>query len=252
MNAMSDTSVRGTHITHCCALHGCMYAADADCPVASGEEVQAYVCEYCGFDDEAGKQALSTALLTSDYFKNASPEERVFLAQYDPSGYPIIAVTVDAAIFTYAFGPADEEGLRRRVDYVLMVKRANYPYKGCWALPGGFIETDEDANAAIRREVAEETGLTNLRTFWQCFTFTTPGRDPRGRVFSILHWSRTAKAGYKSYEDLPAVTGGDDAAEAQWFRVSEISNMHARGEIAFDHETMIATAYEDWEESVNR
>lgn len=251
MNAMSEQK-RGTHITHCCVRHGCAYG-NSDCPVFAGEDLQQYACENCGYDEEATPGLPRVMpLVTSEYFKNASPEERRMLAGYNPSLYPIITVTVDAAIFTYAFGPADEEGLRHRVDYVLMVKRANYPYKGCWALPGGFIETDEDANAAIRREVAEETGLTDVRVFWQCFTFTTPGRDPRGRVFSILHWSRTAKPGYKSYEDLPAVTGGDDAAEAHWFPVSEISSMNARGEIAFDHEMMIATAYEDWEESVNR
>lgn len=250
MGIMTTTSMsdqqRGTHITHCCVRHGCMYGR-RDCPVSNGVDIQRYECEDCTYD----KTPLMP-LVQSEYFKNASPEEREFLAEYDPSEYPTVTVTVDAAVFTYAFGPADEEGLKRRVDYVLMVKRGNYPYKGCWALPGGFMDPSETADEAIRREVREETGLSLKRTFWQSYTFTTPGRDPRGRVFSILHWVRTDKAGYKSFEDLPAVSGGDDAAEARWIPVSEISEMHKRGEIAFDHELMIATAHEDWEESLTR
>ena len=84
-------------------------------------------------------------------------------------------VTVDAAVFSFLRGTAR----------LLLVKRGRNPYKGSWAVPGGFVEIDEELEDAVVRELAEETGLSGvnleqMRTFGRC------GRDPRGRQITIV------------------------------------------------------------------
>jgi len=73
-------------------------------------------------------------------------------ATYDPSRYERPSVTVDVVIFT----------LRERELHVLLVQRKRWPFEGCWALPGGFIEMDESLEAAARRELEEETGVRDV------------------------------------------------------------------------------------------
>ena len=74
--------------------------------------------------------------------------EAEFLRSYDPSSFPPFAVTVDLAVWT----------IRSGVLAVLLVQRSEHPYRGFWALPGGFVRENESADAAARRELAEETG----------------------------------------------------------------------------------------------
>src|SRR5690349_18879194 len=83
-------------------------------------------------------------------------------------------VTVDAVVFGYNGQSLD----------LVLVRRAIDPYKGSWALPGGFVRSDESIEEALRREVREEAGLGELY-FEQLYTFGDVGRDPRGRVVSI-------------------------------------------------------------------
>ena len=91
--------------------------------------------------------------------------------------WPRPMVTVDAVVFC-----CPSEGKVK----VLLIQRANEPFKGLWALPGGFIEIDEELDDAVARELAEETGLTGIE-LEQIHTFGTVGRDPRGRQISVVY-----------------------------------------------------------------
>src|SRR5690606_19055336 len=92
--------------------------------------------------------------------------------------YPRPAVTVDIILFTF-----HEEELR-----VLMVRRKQPPYSGKWALPGGFVDIDEDLEDAARRELFEETHVQDIY-LEQLYTFGEPDRDPRGRVITVAYFA---------------------------------------------------------------
>ena len=104
-----------------------------------------------------------------------------------------------------------------------MIKRGNYPFEGLWALPGGFLEMDEDLPECARRELKEETGLS-VDTLTQFRTYGKPGRDPRGRTITVIYY------GFAENEN---VSGGDDAAEAAWFPLQDLP------QLAFDHREII-------------
>lgn len=112
---------------------------------------------------------------------------------------------------------------------VLLIRRGRDPYRGCWALPGGFMEMDETLEHCCVRELEEETGLVvSEEQLALIGVFSRLGRDPRGR---------TVTAAYRV--DLPVyanVRGGDDAAEACWFSLSDLPPL------AFDHADIIARA----------
>jgi 8-oxo-dGTP diphosphatase len=118
---------------------------------------------------------------------------------------------------------------------VLLIRRARDPYAGCWALPGGFCEPGETVEQAAARELAEETGLTGV-TATQLHVLSTPGRDPRGWVVSVAHlaWLDDAQRA--------AARGGDDAAEAAFFRLDRgpdgaprVTGPDGPVALAFDH-----------------
>src|SRR4051795_9158046 len=92
--------------------------------------------------------------------------------------YPRAALTVDCVVFGF-----DEEELK-----VLLIQRGLEPFKGKWALPGGFVRVEETLDDAARRELAEETGLRNV-FLEQLFTFGAVNRDPRERVVSVAHYA---------------------------------------------------------------
>src|ERR1700678_1500948 len=109
-------------------------------------------------------------------------EERLseleFLRSYDAGDFPAFAVTVDLAMFT----------IRAGLLTVLLIQRRDHPYRGYWALPGGFVRADESAGDAAARELAEETGVTAFTGHLeQLRTYSDPGRDPRMRVVSVAH-----------------------------------------------------------------
>jgi 8-oxo-dGTP diphosphatase len=135
----------------------------------------------------------------------ASKEEEEFLKNYDPSKYKKPAVSADGAIFAW-----DRANAKLRV---LLIKRGNFPYKDTFALPGGFAEVDEDISVTITREMQEETHIENI-VFEQVRAFGTPGRDPRDRVITILY---AAVVG----PDAVHPVAGDDAAEAEWYDITE-------------------------------
>lgn len=130
--------------------------------------------------------------------------------------YPHPAVTTDCVIFGF-----DGSDLK-----VLLIERGIEPFKGKWALPGGFLKMDETAHEGALRELEEETGMNNayIRQF---HTFTEPGRDPRERVITIAHYALVR---------LQEVKGGDDAAQARWFTMDEIPPL------AFDHDRILRMA----------
>lgn len=144
----------------------------------------------------------------------------------DVSRVPHFAVTADVAVLT------TDEGLLR----VVLVRRANEPFRGRWALPGGFVEIDEDLEPAAIRELAEETGLhcDGLR---QWGAYGTPGRDPRMRVVTVVFWTHL--------DEPPQPVGGDDASEARLWDLDEV--LADPGLLAFDHHrilTEVRSAFE--------
>ncbi len=134
--------------------------------------------------------------------------------------YPHPAVTVDVAVFT------QQDGQTR----LLLIQRAHYPEQGKWALPGGFIDIDEDLEDAARRELQEETGIS-VGELEQLHTFGKPGRDPRERVITVVYVA-VVDAGKIQ------VKADDDAADARWFDVGALP------ELAFDHPQIIQLACE--------
>lgn len=145
--------------------------------------------------------------------------------EYDPSAYPPFAVTADAIVFTIVQGQL----------HVALVERGNDPYKGCWALPGGFVEPDEDLADAAARELAEETGIRiSAAAMRQLGAYGAPGRDPRMRVVSVAFW--TIQPG------VSELTVGSDAAAARLIPVEEI--LSDPGGLAFDHHQILTDAVE--------
>jgi 8-oxo-dGTP diphosphatase len=110
---------------------------------------------------------------------------------------------------------------------VLLIQRANDPFAGSWALPGGFVDAGERVLAAASRELFEETGI-ETDALELLGVYDTPGRDPRGPTVSVVYMLRTG-------EEL-AVRGGDDARAARWFALDALPAL------AFDHATVIADA----------
>jgi len=103
---------------------------------------------------------------------------------------------------------------------ILLIKRGNDPFKGKWALPGGFVDENESLEVAAARELKEETGLNGI-LLTQMHAFGNPGRDPRGHTVSVVY------VGYLPL-DLEAIAG-DDAAEVAWFKLDSLPDL------AFDH-----------------
>ena len=137
--------------------------------------------------------------------------------------YPRFAVTVDLVVLTVR----DDE-LR-----VLLIRRGGEPFRGRWALPGGFVDADEDLPAAAERELAEETGLTRTAGHLeQLASYGTPGRDPRGRVVTVAYLALLP--------DAPAAVAGTDADAARWWPWSEVRP----NRLAFDHHRILADGVE--------
>lgn len=128
-----------------------------------------------------------------------------------------IAVTTDCVIFCNT-----SQGLK-----LLLVQRKHEPFKGMWALPGGFLKEHETLEAGAKRELEEETGL-KVKAMNQLKAFGTPGRDPRGRTISITFWTEVA------FEDN--VMGNDDAADAKWVKFDDLPKL------AFDHDQIVKEA----------
>lgn len=135
---------------------------------------------------------------------------------------PSIALTVDAIVFGYS----KTDGVT-----VLLIQRKYPPYAGQWALPGGFVQPKESLEEAVRRELAEETGI-EVDYLEQLYTFGDPDRDPRRRVVSIAYFALVKSS---RYQQLKAST---DAGDAGWFPIASLPRL------AFDHRQIVNTAIE--------
>lgn len=156
--------------------------------------------------------------------------------------FPRPSVTCDVVAFT----------MRGDDLSVLLIRRKDEPFRGRWALPGGFVNENESLERAAARELAEETGVTGLR-LEQIGAFGDPGRDPRGHTVTVAY------VAFLPHE--PTITAGDDASAAAWhpFRMLALDTAKSRsvpppgrrkaarpkGEVrlAFDHARIISRGY---------
>ena len=132
--------------------------------------------------------------------------------------YPHPAVTADIVIFS----------IRDGVLNVLLIERLLDPFQGRWALPGGFVQIDEDTDTAAVRELAEETGLKDI-PLEQLGAYGAPNRDPRERVITIAYVALVPS-------DALVLAASTDAKDAQWFPMDELPDL------AFDHDKILSDA----------
>jgi 8-oxo-dGTP diphosphatase len=132
--------------------------------------------------------------------------------------YPHPAVTTDIVIFTIQNQQLD----------VLLVRRRNEPFKDQWALPGGFVDIDEDLEACAKRELYEETNLSNVY-LEQLYTFGQHDRDPRERIITVAYYALIPM-------DKLKPKAGSDASEVNWFSVNRLPTL------GFDHDLIINKA----------
>ena len=140
--------------------------------------------------------------------------------------YPRPMVTVDTVVLC----------IKNDEPSVLLIKRLNEPFKDLWALPGGFVDMDEDLKDAASRELKEETAI-QLDEMHQILTAGTPDRDPRGRNISVVY------AGFLHEPVNPQ--NGDDAKEAAWFSLMNLPGL------AFDHNKVIMNVFDNLYEPFN-
>ena len=132
--------------------------------------------------------------------------------------YPHPAVTTDIVILTVLDGSLK----------VLLIKRGMEPFKGQWALPGGFVKIDESVNDCAARELEEEAGISGVY-LEQLYTFGSVKRDPRERVISVAYFALIPGENVE-------LKAGTDATEAQWFDVHDLPKL------SFDHSEILGVA----------
>lgn len=155
--------------------------------------------------------------------KNETEEE--FLQSYSFSDYSSVAVTVDLAVFT----------IRNNALSILLIQRGGHPEMGKWALPGGFVNTDESLDSAAYRELQEETHISlNEGYLEQLKTYGSPTRDKRGYVTSVAYVALVPK--------MDSPEAADDADDARFFSVEDV--LSDEFNLAFDHQTIIKDGLE--------
>ncbi len=129
--------------------------------------------------------------------------------------YPRPAVTVDIIVLKEIENNTQ----------ILLIERKHEPFKSLWALPGGFVDIEEEIEDAAYRELNEETSVSEIQLI-QYKTFGKVGRDPRGRTISIVYFGTLSNLNQK-------IEAGDDAKNLKWFSINELPKL------AFDHQEVI-------------
>jgi 8-oxo-dGTP diphosphatase len=158
-------------------------------------------------------------LPTTDH-RPPTTDTEVWLENYDPAAFERPSVTVDIVIFTIA-----EDDLK-----VLLIKRNIQPFKGMWAIPGGFVRKGESLEQAALRELREETNVSDIY-LEQLYTFGDPNRDPRTWVITVSYFALVSA-------DRLDIKADTDAEEVEWY------SMYDLPELAFDHADILAYALE--------
>lgn len=134
--------------------------------------------------------------------------------------WPRPKVTVDCVIFGYK---AEDDQLA-----VLLIERREGAFVGDWALPGGFVQPEETLDEAAERELAEETGVSDV-FLEQLYTFGALERDPRARTITVAYYALLPSLAHHPVADT-------DAAEARWFSIQDLPDL------AFDHDAILEMA----------
>lgn len=129
-----------------------------------------------------------------------------------------IKLSVDAVVFGYEEGNIS----------VLLIQRKYEPFKGQWAIPGGFVLDNESLEDTVERELHEETGI-KINYLEQLYTFGMPNRDPRGRVVSVAYFGLVRPNAFKIFAST-------DAEQVQWFNINDLP------QLSFDHKVILETA----------
>lgn len=152
-------------------------------------------------------------------------EEQKFLDEYNPSDYPSIAVAVDTVVFGISkSAPQSYRKLGKQSLNIMLVKRKEYPFKDMFALPGGFVLTEETIDETAKRVLKTKTGLNEIYCE-QLYTFGDINRDPRMRVISCA---------YIALVDAEKT----QIKDAEWVNIDMIKNI----DLAFDHAAIIMEA----------
>ncbi|WP_018504243.1 NUDIX hydrolase [Parafrankia discariae] len=146
-------------------------------------------------------------------------------ADGDQARIPAVAVSVDVVLLTLRAGRL----------CVLVIQRDSEPFRGCWALPGGFVGPDEDLDSSALRQLAEETGVTTAGHLEQLRTYGCPTRDPRTRVVSVAYLALLP--------NLPQPTAGGDGPQARWWPVEDLGSADGPT-LAFDHPRIVSDGVE--------
>jgi 8-oxo-dGTP diphosphatase len=151
------------------------------------------------------------------------PDERAWLAGYDPAAFPPFAVTVDVVLLTVHGGRLS----------VLLVERDTHPFRGALALPGGFVRPDENLDEAAVRRLEHETGVRrDTAHVEQLGAYGSPGRDPRMRVVAVAYLVFAP--------DLPPPVPGRRTRSVAWRPVEQVDG----AALAFDHDQVLASGVE--------
>jgi 8-oxo-dGTP diphosphatase len=143
-------------------------------------------------------------------------DDKKFLESYDVSKFKRPSVTVDIVVFTI---------IAHKLN-VLLIRRGEPPFKDLYAIPGGFVNYEEDLETAAKRELFEETNVKGIY-LEQFHTFGKPNRDPRTRVITVAHIALVSSEGIK-------LLSRADAKDAQWIDVDELPK-----NMAFDHSEIL-------------
>ena len=147
--------------------------------------------------------------IATSSFPPEAAEEKAFCEAYDITKYPQPSIATDIVALTLREMPT--ENYRNPTEIhasLLLIRRGGHPFRGSWALPGGFLQSTESVEECARRELEEETGL-RARALLPVGVYSAPGRDPRGWIVSSAFLLAVPK-------NANSLRAGDDAKDARW------------------------------------